>query len=80
MKSIKEGFIERWRNHVAGMIALGSDTFRKLTTGQLKTVADAGEIMLGLGDTTDRLLGLLYEDLAKRIGAAAPEKEAIMKK
>ncbi len=59
----KEDFIRRWKSHVAGCIALGSDKARRVNSGTFEAVAAYGAVLVELNDTTERLLSQLYDSL-----------------
>ncbi len=62
MKSENE-FLDRWRAHVAGLIALGSGQVRKVLTGPIESPAQFGQVMSDLADTSTDLLRDLYRYL-----------------
>ena len=59
----RDEFTRRWRHHVAGVIALGTERIRKVLSGRLDKAADYGEALLGLEATTDTLLGQLWDSM-----------------
>lgn len=59
----REEFIRRWKSHVAGVIALGSDKIRRIHSAPFASVAAFGAAMIELDPTTERLLGQLFDDL-----------------
>jgi hypothetical protein len=62
----RDEFRRRWRNHVAGLLALGSGRVRRLITAPFESAAAFGETMNGLGETADTLLDQLYDDLVPK--------------
>lgn len=60
----KAEFIERWRRHVAGVIALGGEQYRRIQKQPLAEVVATGEMILSLAEQTSALLSQLYDDLA----------------
>lgn len=59
----KDEFIRRWKAHVAGIVALGSADVRSLIVGPFESARAFGNVMTGLGDTAEKLLKQLYDDL-----------------
>lgn len=59
MKS-REQFIERWKRHIAGMALFG--VVSEVRDGPLARAAK----VLDLPAEVERLLGLMYDDLAKQ--------------
>ena len=61
----REQFIEKWRQKIAGVIALGCEETRKTFSAPLKSAEVTGACIFNLAETTQQLLGELYDDLAK---------------
>lgn len=61
----KDDFKRRWRNHVAGVIALGTARVRKRLKDPLTSSEELGEAILHLADTADELLAKLYDDIVR---------------
>jgi hypothetical protein len=75
----REVFIQKWRTHVSGLLSLGASSFRQrlkqaLTTGAAGDVDALGEVLANIGPEADKLLGKLYDDMAKN---ALPERETV---
>lgn len=58
----REQFVRKWRAHMAGVIALGSAGLRKTLTSPLEPQA-FGATITDISQTTDTLLGQLYDSL-----------------
>lgn len=68
----REVFIAKWRTHVSGLISLGASSFRQrlktaLTTGGAGDVDALGEVLANIGPEADKLLGKLFDDMAKNL-------------
>ena len=61
----RDEFIARWRNHVAGVVSMGSAEMRKSLNSPLASTADFGSAIMRVADTTESLLGKLYDDLVQ---------------
>ena len=61
----RAAFIARWKAHVSGIIALGSASVRKVMVGPIESVQQYGQAMLDVTDTSERLLGQLFDDARK---------------
>jgi hypothetical protein len=62
----KDDFIRRHRNHVAGVIAMGTTTFRReVLAGSAASPTDLGKVLSDLQATTEQLLGQLYDAMHK---------------
>lgn len=65
----REQFIEKWRRHVAGVIAVGGSRVRALRVASIaealqeKPPAEVGEIFVDVADESLKLLGQLYDSL-----------------
>lgn len=72
----EDEYVRKWENHVAGIVALGSDKVRKLAQGDFKTIEEAGEILNGLGDTARSLIRKMYRDLVAGLPIPAANGQA----
>ncbi len=63
----REQFIERWKRHTAGVIALGSSTVRPLAQGEFKNAADFGGVLVNLNDEAVKLLGQLFDSIQQPV-------------
>jgi hypothetical protein len=84
----KDELLRKFRNHVAGIIALGSAEARRIHVGPFESAAAYGQVMNNLSETADQLLSTIYDFLdAKELvtkpphtngavatGAAQPQK------
>jgi hypothetical protein len=65
MMRSREEFVQRWKAHVAGVIALGSGKVNRLVTAPFEGAKAFGQVLVDLEKTTDVLLGQLYDDCVK---------------
>lgn len=75
MNQDRDRFIERWKRHVAGVIALGGVQVKRI---KATTLIEAGEqqpaeafggLVMDLHEQTVTLLGQLYDDLTTKVKA-----------
>jgi hypothetical protein len=62
-----EEFRRRWRNRVAGSMALAGATIRRSLSGAVLSDAIVGKAFMDIAEETDRLLKEMYDDLAPRL-------------
>jgi hypothetical protein len=62
----RQDFIARWRTLTAGTITLGTSRARVQLIGRISSgPGSAEEVLAKIDETTDELLGRLYDDLTK---------------
>lgn len=70
----KEEFVARWRNHVAGLALYG--LIAELNAPGQRRISDAGRA-LEIPGQVERLLGQMYDDLARQQTADRAEKNGV---
>lgn len=73
----RDQFIERWKRHVIGVMALGSSSVRPLTQGTFKEIQEFGNVLSNLNDEAVKLLGQLYDSLKPTVsnGTVQPKEK-----
>jgi hypothetical protein len=76
----KDEWVKKWLPLMVGTIALGAGKFQKnlkdMSKGEIVGAEQVGSILLNIDDTAEKLLGKLWDDLAREMPKAEPAKEA----